>query len=598
MGDDRLTMVDSLDGLIGGNELSSQIEKIAPDLWEKFLSRENFELAWDHLAKKKTSAGIDKVSIPKFAANIEKNIDELIGELRDDRYNHSPYRQIFISKGEGKGDREIKIATVRDRLVQRALLNVVSPIIDPLLSPNTFAYREGKCKNDAINQCYKLKEEGYQRGLKADIQDFFGSINHSKLVEQLSHILPKPIIEIIRKTLGSEEKGLPQGSALSPLLANLYINSFDKSIEIFGVRLIRYADDFLLLAQEPLKSYKFVENLLNGLDLKLNNMKTEEISFEEGFKFVGHNFIHQNQPTTDTVRIPARLFSHYGQCLKIWLFARWLDQSFGKGSGKVSFSIFDAGTLLNRGESTIRKYLAQASKKGLIRSFSTKNDQCTLFYTSLEKAVMEAGMTEMGPVASCPITNLEAIAITATEIEIAQLQKASFYAAIKAEKERGTATPTMISPIDLLNPPCELPARVLGKSDRWLYTSEGFIPYGGSQKSVATVREVTSRTVERHLSKKYRESPSPIKNYREGVAPLLKGQIAQRITRSRSKEVLAAAKYFGEAGKFFEMGDRIFERKCNVYAGFDFTLIRCRFRRRRLKGLNFPPEREREKFLF
>lgn len=298
----------------------------------------------------------------------------------------------------------------------------------------------------------------------------------------------------------------------------------------------------------------------------------------------------------DDVRVPARLVSHYGQCVKIWLYIRWLDRRL-KGCGKVTFSLFDAGTLLNRGESTIRKYLAQASNKGLIRFFTTKDGQCTVFYTSLEKAVKNAGMYELGPVASVPIHRLEAVQVVATEIEIAQLQKASFYAAVKAKKEEGT-TPEMVNPIDLLSPPCELPARVLGRSDRWIYVSEGFIPYGGSQKSVATVRDVTSRTVERHLSSQYRENPSPVKNYREDLNPLLKGQIAQRVARSRSKELLAAAKYFGEAGKFFQMGDREFERKCNIYADFDFTLVRCRFRRRRLKGLIFPPEREREKFLF
>ena len=156
----------------------------------------------------------------------------------------------------------------------------------------------------------------------------------------------------------------------------------------------------------------------------------------------------------------------------------------------------------------------------------------------------------------------------------------------------------MVNPSDLLRPTCEFPARVLGRTDRWIYVSEGFIAYGGSQKSVATVRDVTSRTVERHLSSRYRETPSPVKKYREDLSPLLKGQIAQRVARSRSKDFLAAAKYFGEAGKFFQMGDRVFERKCNIYAEFDFNLVRCRFRRRRLKGLNFPPEREREKFLF
>lgn len=353
-------------------------------------------------------------------------------------------------------------------------------------------------------------------------------------------------------------------------------------------------DEFLTLVDQAADRVE-ERDAIGGTELSLQIAKIAPDLWEvespdrvEEKEAIGHFFCKMTGKThPDEVRVPARLVSHYGQCIKIWLYARWLDKhpKFGnKGSGKITFSIFDAGMLLNRGESTIRKYLAQAARKGLIRKFFTnKEGQCTVFYASLEKAVQTTGNMELGPVASVPITRLESIAIIATEIEIAALQRSSFYAAIKAEKEEGNA-PEMVNPIELLSPPCELPARVLGRSDRWIYTSEGFIPYGGSQKSVATVRDVTSRTVERHLSSRYRETPSPVKKYREELNPLLKGQIAQRISRSRSKEILASAQYFGEAGKYFKMGDRVFQRKCNIYADFDFHLVRCRFRRRRLKA--------------
>ncbi|MGL4375984.1 MAG: reverse transcriptase domain-containing protein [Microcoleaceae cyanobacterium] len=627
MGDEFLTIEVSRDraekeGVIAGTELSSQFEKIAPDLWVKFLSRENFDGAWNYLAKKRSGPGIDGVTVAKFEKDRDKNIMTLIQEIREGKYQPSPYKQLLIPKGQGK-HREIKISTVRDRLVQKALESVLAPVLDKAFSPNSFAYRKGKSHHDAITLIEHLRDTGYLWGIKTDINKFFDEINHEKLTKVLQQQYPETsIISLIKRFLESPtikesgeaiqaQKGLPQGGILSPLLSNVYLTNFDRSVEVGGIRLVRYSDDILLLSKSPGQNYNIIKNLLAGLDLSLKSEKSQEISFEEGFTFLGHQFnlIKSNetepQSNNNNVRVPSRLFSHYGQCLKIWLFSRWLDQAFGQGSGKVSFSLFDAGTLLNRGESTIRKYLAQASKKGLIRSFATtKEGQCTVFYTSLEKAVQGAGMNELGPVASCPINRLEAVQVIATEIELAQLQKASFYAAKQAQKEEGKENPykeiipSMICPDDLLAPTCELPARVLGKTDRWIYTSEGFIPYGGSQKSVAIVRDITSRTVERHLSNNYRQSPSPKNKYREGLAPLLKGQIAQRVTRSRSKELLAAAKYFGEAGKFFQMGDRVFERKCNIYADFDFSLVRCRFRRRRLKIQICPPEREREKFLF
>jgi RNA-directed DNA polymerase len=614
VGDEFLTMV------VESPDRVEEKDAIGGSLWEKFLTLENFQQAWAQISTKSQSRGIDGVTVAMFEKDCDKNITTLIQEMRDGKYQPSPYKQKLIPKSQDKW-RELKIATVRDRVVQKALEIVISPVLDEGFAPNSFAYRKGKSHHDAIRLVEQLRDTGYLWGMKADIHKFFDEINHEKLTKCLEQQCPeKNIINLIKRFLESptikesgervdSQKGLPQGGILSPLLSNIYLTSFDKSVEFSGVQLIRYSDDILLLSKERNQSYKSIKNLLAGLNLSLNNQKTQEVSFEDSFQFLGHQFTEftEHKPTvTDNCRVPARLFSHYGQCLKIWLYARWLDNHprvGNKGSGKITFSLLDAGMLLNRGESTIRKYLAQASKKGLIRSFSTTKDgQCTAFYTSLEKAVQNAGMHELGPVASCPINRLETVQVLSTEIELAQLQKASFYTAKQAQKEEGNPykdlIPTMVSPKDLLAPPCELPARVLGKTDRWIYVSEGFIAYGGSQTSVATVRDVTSRTVERHLSSQYRETPSPVKKYREDLNPLLKGQIAQRVARSRSKELLAAAKYFGEAGKFFQMGDRVFERRCNIYADFDFTLVRCRFRRRRLKGLNFPPEREREKFLF
>ena len=246
----------------------------------------------------------------------------------------------------------------------------------------------------------------------------------------------------------------------------------------------------------------------------------------------------------DSTRFPVRLLPYYGPCLRIWLLARILDDSIDKygssqGSGIATLPLSFICKQLKRKISTIRRDLAEAKQKGLIRDYHTSGDWVKIYCTSLEKAARLAGLESLGPVGEIGIEELEDLAIVATEIETDSLQRESFHAARLEKQERlkannqGSVKVRMIDPVQLTNPPCGKPARVLGfGGERWVYVSEGFVLYGGSQKKIAHHQGVCTRTVQRRLSNSHRLSASPVRKYRANLKPIIKRQVAQRLPRT------------------------------------------------------------------
>ena len=301
----------------------------------------------------------------------------------------------------------------------------------------------------------------------------------------------------------------------------------------------------------------------------------------------------------NSIRFPSRLITYYGACSKIWLLARALDNSrdkfwFSQGCGIATLSITATKKQLNRGSSTIYRYLAIAKQKGLIRRYRVTGDWVTIYYTSLENAARLAGFDSIGPVSEIEIADLESLTVTATEVEAAALQRESFHVAKLNEQERlkansqGSIKVRMVDPVRLTSPPCGTPARVLGwLGQRWVCVSEGFVLYGGSQKAIALRRGVCIRTVQRHLSNSYRLVASPVRKYRSNLTPIIKRQVALRLPRafkplgraSRDSEIAYAEK------RILKVGDRYFELKTNIYS-LPHCLVPCKFRRRRFHKEN------------
>ena len=271
---------------------------------DDFLNPDNFQQAWLKVKEKKGCAGVDCETINNFSRNQKFNLTQLRESVAKSSYQPNSLKQVLIPKNNGKM-RELRIPTVRDRIVQQALSNVLVPLIEPTFSPCSFAYRPNLSIIKAVKKIAYWRDQGFHWILDADIVKYFDSIDHHLLLCELrKHIEQPGILCLIKAWISSgiqtnkavklPEKGIPQGAVISPLLANIYLDQFDKSISSRDLKLVRYADDFLLLARSQervFQAYSEVVRLLHSLNLAIHPDKTQITNFERGFTFLGHGFL-------------------------------------------------------------------------------------------------------------------------------------------------------------------------------------------------------------------------------------------------------------------------------------------------------------------
>jgi RNA-directed DNA polymerase len=269
-----------------------------------FLQAANFQQAWNKVRDNKGCAGADEETLDDFADNLQLNLSTLIYSVANNVYSPHPLKQVFIPKNNGKV-RELRIPTVRDRIVQQALLNVLVPLIEPTFSDCSFAYRPNLSIIKAVEKIAHWRDLGYRWILDADIVKYFDSIDRQILLLELRQHIDHPgILYLIKAWISSgiltkkgleiPDKGIPQGAVVSPLLANVYLDKFDRAIINTDLKLVRYADDFLLLGKNRnriLQAYTEVVKLLHTLNLAIHTDKTQITNFEQGFRFLGHGFI-------------------------------------------------------------------------------------------------------------------------------------------------------------------------------------------------------------------------------------------------------------------------------------------------------------------
>jgi CRISP-associated protein Cas1 len=273
-------------------------------LIDEFLSLNNFQHAWEKVADKRGCAGVDGETINRFAENQTVNIYQLRQAVAQGTYQPFPCKQVIIPKRNGK-QRELKIPTVRDRIVQQALLHILCPLMEQKFSAASFAYRPNLSYLNAVETVAQWRDQGYQWVLDADIVKFFDTIDHQRLLQQVRfHINHSGILCLIKSWLSAgvlteagvmvSQKGIPQGAVISPILANIYLHEFDEWVTVTDLGLVRYADDFLVLAPTQariLEAKLEVINLLETMGLRLHPEKTQVTNFERGFRFLGHGFL-------------------------------------------------------------------------------------------------------------------------------------------------------------------------------------------------------------------------------------------------------------------------------------------------------------------
>jgi group II intron reverse transcriptase/maturase len=218
--------------------------------------------AWESIGKNPFSYGIDNVSIEAFRGNLDQELARIRIELQAKTYKFQKLRGVAIPKAGSDKIRPIQVPAVRDRVVAKAIAQLIEPDLQKFDHAFSFGYRTGLSRNDAIAAIHKAAESGLKWVLEADITNFFGEVNNVLLFQKLFSVIGKPSIksllvaavaneignrdDIVAKHKGSFPKagqGIPQGAILSPMLANFYLSTFDKEMQRRGLEVIRYADD-------------------------------------------------------------------------------------------------------------------------------------------------------------------------------------------------------------------------------------------------------------------------------------------------------------------------------------------------------------------
>ncbi|MFB9214433.1 CRISPR-associated endonuclease Cas1 [Vibrio sinaloensis] len=270
------------------------------------LSFDELQDAWKKVSANKGMAGSDGVTIKQFQQNLHHNLVELAEQWLQGDYQPKPYRAVTISK-PNKKRRELAVPTVQDRIIHTAITRKLLNTFEPEFEHISYGYRPNRSYTHAIRHIEQLRDQGYSTVIDADIQGYFDHVCHQTLIQLLQRYLPSDWVEAISQTLLSQQVangelcfgvdkgfGIPQGSPLSPILANLYLDGFDEALLDRGEQIIRYADDFVVLLPNDERAQSclaFITDYLDQLKLTLNCDKTRVVSFQEGFTFLGVTFL-------------------------------------------------------------------------------------------------------------------------------------------------------------------------------------------------------------------------------------------------------------------------------------------------------------------
>jgi group II intron reverse transcriptase/maturase len=259
--------------------------------------------AFQAVKRNRGAAGVDKVSIKMFEANLEENLAALMRELKARKFRPRPLRRVHIPKGPGSQKlRPLGIPVVRDRIAQEVVRRLLAPIFEPQFHDASFGFISGRNCHQAIERVLELHRQGYQVVLDADVQGFFDNIPHRIIMEAVAaEVADGNILRLVEGflTAGVMEEGAykpttigtPQGGVISPLLANIVLNHLDWQLHEAGFRFVRYADDFVVICQahqQAQEALELVSRVLeNELGLSLSPEKTIVTTYGKGYEFLG-----------------------------------------------------------------------------------------------------------------------------------------------------------------------------------------------------------------------------------------------------------------------------------------------------------------------
>ncbi|GAA4852636.1 group II intron reverse transcriptase/maturase [Algivirga pacifica] len=276
-------------------------------LLEKILDPMNLNLAYKRVKKNKGKGGIDKMEVESLYDYFVEHKEYLLRSILNGKYRPNPVRRVYIPKENGQ-QRSLGIPTVVDRVIQQAIHQVISPLYEEDFHENSYGFRPNRNAHQALKHCMSKAEQGYKYVVDIDLEKFFDTVNHSKLIEVLSRkVKDGRVLSLIHKYLNAgvvesglfqrTAEGVPQGGPLSPLLSNILLNELDQELSHRGHEFARYADDLIIMCRSKRSADRVLKSITNFIEktlyLRVNKEKTQVGHIKE-VKFLGYGF-YMNQ---------------------------------------------------------------------------------------------------------------------------------------------------------------------------------------------------------------------------------------------------------------------------------------------------------------
>ena len=293
-------------------------------LMEKILSKEHLQMAIKKVKQNKGAPGIDKITVTEVEQWFEQYQEEVVSLIMNKKYRPMPVKRVYIPKPDGK-QRPLGIPTVVDRVIQQAILQELTKIYEPIFSEHSFGFRPRRSAYMAMEEVLNNLNEGYEWIVDLDIEKFFDTVNHDKLISILrENVNDATTLHLIRAYLraGALDDGLiksttvgtPQGGPISVVLSNIYLDKFDKGLESRNLRFVRYVDDSIIFVKSEMSANRVMKSVTSWLErklfLKVSATKTKVVRPMKS-QFLGFTFYKDRQgwkciPTKDRKK---RLYS-------------------------------------------------------------------------------------------------------------------------------------------------------------------------------------------------------------------------------------------------------------------------------------------------
>lgn len=275
-------------------------------LVDKVYALSNLRSGFKKVKSNKGAAGVDHQTIEMFERYLEENLGKLSRMLKEGTYRPQAIKRVWIPKPGSKEKRPLGIPTVRDRVVQAALLNVLEPIFERGFAEQSYGFRPNRGCKDALRRVEQMLKRGYTWVVDADLKSYFDTIPHDSMVERVEEkvsdgavialikgYLKQDVMEVMKRW--TPEGGTPQGAMISPLLSNIYLDPLDHVMEQRGIEMVRYADDFVILCRSQAEAEAALEEVRQWTEsagLQLHPTKTRIVNATQqgGFDFLGYHF--------------------------------------------------------------------------------------------------------------------------------------------------------------------------------------------------------------------------------------------------------------------------------------------------------------------